>query len=177
MLQDRLRAEINISLADFKLVGGKVWRNHRWTKTEVEFLNFCLNQKHLSLQEFYEAVEKRIIDIGYEMYKQATPSASIRRSRAPEYADHVTSPEALAFAISRNRFTPAQLGAIDFDHGDTPATFMQGRTITLMEDVMKQLMDHGVEQELMSDTVEVCHHTTDHTQIHTPRNLIAGCIF
>ncbi len=158
MLTDKLRAEILMSLADFRLVGGKIWRNHRWTKTEVEFLNFCLNQKYLSLQEFFEAVEKRIIVLGYEMYKQATPSSSTMRSREPEYADHVTSPEALAFAILHKRFTTAQLGAIRFDHGDTAETFMQGRIITLVEDVMKQLMEHAAGQELVPDDTEFCHH-------------------
>ena len=156
MLTDKLRAEILISLGDFKLIGAKVWRNHRWTKTEVDFLNFCLNQKLLSLQDLQDAVERRISGLGYEMYKQATPSSSIRRSREPQYADHVTSPEALAFAILHNRFTASQLGAIRFDHGDTPETFMQGRITTLVEDVMMQLMKHVDMSASMSPDLEFC---------------------
>ncbi len=158
MLTDKLQHEILVSLGYFRMLGANVWRNHRWTKTEVEFLNFCLNQKHLSLKEFQEAVEKRIIALGFEMYRQATPSDSSTKSREPQYADHVASPEALAFAILHKSFTPAQLGAICFDHGDDPETFWRDRINTLAEDIMKQLMEHAVESTPSSIDVECCHH-------------------
>jgi hypothetical protein len=158
MLTEKLHAQIVSCISNFEMIGGNVWRNFRWTQAEVEFLNFCLNQKHLSTEDFYEAVERRILAIGHKMYKQATPSVSIRRSREPQYADHVTSPEALAFAIAKGKFTPVQLDAIAFDHGDKPETFMKGKTKTLVEDVMMQLMADVRESSSMQYDVECCHH-------------------
>ncbi|MCH8329523.1 MAG: hypothetical protein IIB81_03975 [Nanoarchaeota archaeon] len=41
------------------------------------------------------------------------------------YADHVMSPECLAYALGKREFSESEIEKIPFDHGDTPETFQK----------------------------------------------------
>ena len=132
-LAHRLTEIVLHSLANFEMVEGQVWHNYHWRQPEVNFLNFCLSQGYVSAGDLHHSVQARILEIGADMFTQTS------RREGWVYADHVTSPPALAFAIQEKQLTDQQLAQIRFDHDDTAETFMHSRIVTLVADVMKQL--------------------------------------
>jgi hypothetical protein len=102
------------------------------TAFEQALIKLGLQHQIVTEAELKEAVTGRIARIGADM---------ARYSRRGEWADHVPSPEALAFAIAGNYLSAADRTGIRFDHSDTLETFMRDRIEGLVDDVYKQLLE------------------------------------
>ena len=63
------------------------------------------------------ALEQAVFSQAREDYRLMTKQGT--------YADHVGSPESLAYAMKGDRFSPKETGRFNFDHGDTPETFIE----------------------------------------------------
>lgn len=112
----------------------------------ARFLKFCLEEEIIQHGTVLYLVEVRLSKIAK---RQADMSAR------GTWADHVSSPHALAYAIQHGEFSPKELRKIRFDHGDTAETFMKGKVDDLVDKIMKDLVTEVERIPTASDPNEV----------------------
>lgn len=134
---DRLREVALEALAKFELAEDRIGIPG-WSGEHERFLNFCLNEKILSTEDFENAVEVRIRQLGRKSYEGHVDA------RMP--ADHTLSPQALAYAIRMGELTDAEVDRIKFDHGDTRYTFFRNIEDSLVAKVTEQLRHRPIRQ-------------------------------
>ena len=119
----------------FDLYNKQVYFNgNSWDKLNTDFANWCLDKKLVQEDFLRNLVHLRIMQIGRYMYGQTQRETS-------QWPDHVSSPEALAYAIKHNVFTTKELSQIRFDHDDTAETFMKEKVDYLDAEVLAQLLN------------------------------------
>jgi hypothetical protein len=114
----------SINLADQRVM--------RWTNLKRELLVLALNHNVISKEDILGWVTERIFAIGVEMADHS--------KRTKEWADHVPSREALAYALAHKQIPKDKTAWICFDDGDTAESFMRGRVDNLPEEVLEQLL-------------------------------------
>ncbi len=89
-----------------------------WNERLKEVLSLAIKIGVLS-----EIVVRKILDIKLREAGRFCFEDHLRRGT---YPDHTFWPEALAYALRENEFSPEEMEKICFDHGDTVGTFIQG---------------------------------------------------
>jgi hypothetical protein len=101
-----------------------------FSNADARFLAFCLENDIVSEKEVEEEIHKKLLNLGLRMAHIATK----------EYADHVPSSHALAYALKCGAVPAPAIRDIRFDHGDTAETFMRDEIENLVTDLLDDLV-------------------------------------
>ncbi len=123
---------LKTALSQFEIYCGSVGDLCRWSQVDRNNLRTCLADGSITEGEVLAMIKARIFVLGQEMAALSV--------RAKEYADHVPSPEALAYALQHQQVPEGDIRSIRFDHGDTKDTFMVGRVDDLPERIFQKLL-------------------------------------
>lgn len=121
-----------------------------WSNKHVHILRELLSTEVVCEADLHQAVHGRLCEMGRASYDE---------HRAGEHPDHTRSPEAFAYALLHNVFTPREEYRIRFDHGDTKESFIRSYENNIRERVVKALLTERAAPSLsVRDTDLCCHH-------------------
>lgn len=122
---------------NFELMDGHIDHLTGWNNVDYQFLKFCMVNKIIDVRKLRDLVRKRLRKIGRDNFLYMKRLERL----ATQYADHVPSPIALAFAIEEGEFAPFELEQINFDHGDNAETFMLEERKAFLTSIVRQITD------------------------------------
>ena len=137
----QIQRYVHIAICRFQLSGTRFIIGTHWSKFDHGLMMFALDYELAYEKELKEAVSRRLNQLGRQCFEQ------LRHERWP---DHVTSPEALAYAMKYNELTPDEVASITFDHGDDQFSFVEKmQPEELVEAVWQQLMSGPFDPRLI----------------------------
>lgn len=129
------------------LYGDEIKRGpYLYDNIAVDFMECIKKNGVLTHDELCRVVHHRLIELGRSLHEVSTR----------DWADHIMSPHALAYAIQHDAFTQNELDQIKFDHDDTADTFMAGKIDNLVERVIKQMFEKAKPEPKHYDDGGIC---------------------
>lgn len=124
-----------------------------WNNKNARILGVLIKEGVVTKEKLLGVIHTLLKKIGRACYNQHL---------AGEYPDHTSSPQALAYALKHDEFTPKEERRIKFDHSETKSSFIELYAGNIQQSIFNQLiteregpikMPTGVADECFD-----CHH-------------------
>ena len=124
-----------------------------WNNKNARILSFLIKEGVVTQEKLLEAIHTLLKKTGRACYNQHLTG---------EYPDHTSSPQALAYALKHDEFTPKEERHIRFDHGETKSSFIELYAGNVQQSIFNQLTNEREDPAKMlagaTDECFDCHH-------------------
>ncbi len=113
-MKDNLRKVVSDKLSSVLIINDFVYS---WDNSCRKILNCFIEENILNRKDIEKILHERLLQAGRQCFMQHLKEGI--------FPDHVSSPDALAYALGHNEFTAEEEKQIQFDHGETKKDFIQ----------------------------------------------------